>query len=115
MKENGWIKVRLDQRIEILTQTDNRTSGGAIDMTFSTLSTISARVRYVARTQKESTIGGRETSIQEVHFDIRYNPSVSMDKVKMVRYKSLLYDIITILERGRSQYLTLVTQFKDSQ
>jgi len=114
MKENGWIKVRLDRKISIMTESVSRTTSGASDISHpSVLASVFARVRYVTRTQKEQMYGGRETSIQEVHFDIRYRSD--LDKVKMVDYEGGRYDIITIMERGRKQYQTLVTQWKDSE
>lgn len=104
---------RLDRKINLMTPSSTKNASGSVDFDWTVLASVYARVRYVVRTQKELIEGARETSFQEVHFDIRYRSDVS--KVTMIDYKSARYDIITIMERGRKQHTTLVTTLRDSE
>jgi len=79
------------------------------------LDSVFAQVRYVVRTQKEQVEGARETAIQEVHFDIRYDSNLNLNKVTMIDYEGSRFDVITIMERGRKQYVTVVTQWRDNE
>lgn len=94
-----------------MTETDVRSTTGAVDHTFSELATVWAHITYPSRTQKENIDGGRETSFQEVHFDIRYRNDT--DHVTQVVFNGNEYDVISIKEVGRKQALVLVTTWRD--
>jgi head-tail adaptor len=65
------------------------------------------------RKMREDIMGGKESSIQEVHFRIRKETPVTTKH--FIRYDGMWYDIITILPEGRD-YQVLVTELRhDSQ
>lgn len=61
------------------------------------------------RTMREDIVGGKEASIQEVHFRIRRETRVTTSE--LVKYDGQYYDIITILPEGRD-YQILVTSLR---
>jgi head-tail adaptor len=61
------------------------------------------------RTMQEVIAGGKESSLQEVHFRIRKETTVTTRDY--VKYDSDWYDVITILPEGRD-YKVLVTTLK---
>lgn len=105
---------RLDRLIQLYEEVPVKAATGSTSYQYRLMNTnpLFARVRYVTRTQKEMIMGGRETAVQEVHFDMRWRAGV--DKVKVIIYDNQYFDIITLIERGRRQLLTCVCTWRDS-
>lgn len=114
MRSSNHLKSkRRDRKIALMRQVDVRDASGSVEQDYELLADVWADVRYPSRTQKENIDGGRETSFQEVHFDIRYRSDV--DKTVMVDYNEDRFDIITVKEVGRKDALVLVCTWRDNE
>ena len=105
---------RLAKRCYLIEPTPARV-GGSVENTWSLMNDgkpIFCDITWPSRTQKESIVAGRETSVQEVRFMVRYRPDLT--KVKVIYYRGQFFDIIALAELGRDQLQTLVTTWRDS-
>lgn len=99
---------RMDRPIEIYSRVDIETDYGFRESSV-LLSDEWAEELPKTRTMREEIMGGKESSIQEVHFRIRVETEVTTKH--FVKYNGYYYDIITILPEGRD-YQVLVTQLR---
>lgn len=99
---------RMDRVIEVYNRVANDTDYSH-NYTNVLVSTEWAEEIPVTRMMREDVMGGKEASIQEVRWRVRYEcPATTSHSVKWDGY---FYDIITILNEGRD-YKVLVTQLR---
>lgn len=114
MLHGGKIKdlARMDRVIEIYRRVKEKTHHSFREYD-TLLSEEWAEELPKTRTMREEIDGGKEASIQEVHFRIRRETAVTTKD--WIKYDGVYYDIITILHEGRD-YQILVTSLRhDSQ
>lgn len=99
---------RMDRVIEIYQRVANETDYGFRESDV-LLSEEWAEEMAKTRTMREEISGGKEASIQEVHFRIRQETPVTTSEY--IKYDGQYYDIITILPEGR-RYKVLVTTLR---
>lgn len=99
---------RMDRLIEIHSKVETETDYGFRESS-TLLSEEFAEELPKTRTMREEIMGGKESSIQEVHFRIRVETKVTTKH--WIKYDGYNYDIITILPEGRD-YQVLVTQLR---
>jgi len=110
MLHGGKIKdlARMDRIVEIYQRVENETDYG-FRQTDNLLSEEWAEEVPKTRTMREEITGGKEASVQEVHFRIRKETPVTTSEY--IKYDGQYYDIITILTEGRD-YKVLVTTLR---
>ena len=110
MLHGGKIKdsARMDRVIEIYRRVSQETDYGFRE-TDTLLSEEWAEEVPKTRMMREDIVGGKEASIQEVHFRIRIETKVTTSD--WVKYDGQYYDIITKLPEGRD-YQVLVTSLR---
>lgn len=99
---------KMDKFVEIYQRVANETDYGFRE-TDVLLSEEWAEEVPKTRTMREEVTGGKEASIQEVHFRIRADTRLTTSE--LVKYDGQYYDIITILPEGRD-YQVLVTSLR---
>lgn len=100
----------LDRWVEIYKRTEQETEFGFQHVDVLVAETWAEEIPKT-RTMREEIMGGKESSIQETHWRVRYEIEAATSY--WVKFEDYLYDIITILPEGRD-YKILVTQLREN-
>lgn len=88
---------KLNRRITVQSRTLTRDATGGKVEAWTTLKQLWAE--QLNQKQIESTLGGSERNVEDVHFRIRYYPSLASG-TNRVTYNSRTFDIVGITEEG---------------
>lgn len=102
---------KLDRRIEIWQVTETLSASGAAETTWAKLVETWAHVSYPVTGQDEMVMADRQVSVTRANFDIRWRSGI-VAKMQ-VRYGGERYDILSITEDGRRNFLTLKTEKRE--
>lgn len=110
-------KVKLnefDTRVQIITQTASQTDNFGYEQTETVLDTVYAKVEYMSRKTQEDTEGGREISMQQIKFLMRYNANVEKTSKLKIVDTGKEFDIIAIYDDvGRRQYMEIIAELRE--
>lgn len=99
---------KLDRRIGLYQVTETRTASGALSEAWTLLAETWAEVRFPVTGQDELYMADQQTARTRADFYIRWRSGLT-EKIK-VRYDAQDYDILTITEEGRRNFLLLKTE-----
>lgn len=105
---------KMDRKISIYGVTEVEVDYGGTRKVLSAqpLATVWAYLEPKFRMMQEGIMSAKETSLQEFHWIIRKNSSLTLDQTAQVHYGGFVYDIIAIMPEGRDMQ-RLVTELKE--
>jgi len=112
MKKNnkGEMIGRMDREVTIQRLSLTPTAYGDNTQTWATLATVWAAVNYPVTHSGEAITDGLNISAQRVEFTVRAQFDSAPTVKDRVLYGSSVYDIVSISELGRNDYLKLITE-----
>lgn len=102
---------KMDRRIEIWQVTETLSASGAVEETWTKLTETWANVTFPVTGQDETVMADRQVSVTRANFDIRWRSGI-VAKMQ-VRYGGVVYDILSVTEEGRRNFLTLKTEKRE--
>lgn len=111
-QEKGERIGKLSEVITMQAATSEKDAAGGESIIWTDLKTIWANVDYSQTGSDEKEESKRLTAFTMVTFTIRYDAEL-WDKKNRINYKSNLYDLKSITELGRQQYLVITTELKE--
>lgn len=88
---------KLNRRISVKTRTLTRDATGGKVEAWADLKELWAE--ELSQKQVESTIGASERNVEDIHFRVRYYPSLTSGTNRVV-YQGRTFDIVGIMEEG---------------
>jgi SPP1 family predicted phage head-tail adaptor len=100
---------KLDRRLTIQQKTITRGSMGEVVETWATVAIVWARL--LSSKGREFYSGGVQLGVEDAGFQIRYSAAVgAMDQTWRVVYEGQPYNVFSVSEVGRREYLTILAK-----
>jgi len=104
---------QLDRQIILANYTETADAVGYMSKSWTDAATVWAKV--VTQSGTEGQDNQQEIARSRVMFTIRFRNDITIDESTRIEYKSDYYDIVSIKEIGREEYLELTATKRDNQ